>query len=175
MTNNTRELDPNTIFVRNINYQTKAEALADTFAKYGEIKRAKMLTERLFGQTFSRGSALITFNSPDAVTAVLADSDITLDNRTLQVRQASKKYIRRRDTIFVSGIPAGTTVDQLKEAFNGYNPVEAIIGRENAGNRYGYAFVKLASHQDQVRALSEKSEVPVNGEQSRISTSLKEF
>lgn len=175
MAANTDNLDPNTVFVSNINYRTNDEALRTAFAKYGEITSARILQAMYRRQRVSRGIGFVQFADPSSVTSALADTNISLDNRQLRVRQAHKKAERKRDTAFVSGIPVGSTVEQLKAAFNGYNPVDAKIVKENNGTLRGFAFVKFASTEDQTRAVNEHRQLEFNGETSRVLFARQDF
>jgi RNA recognition motif-containing protein len=46
-----------------------------------------------------------------------------------------------KSTPHVSGIPKGTTQDDLQAVFRKYNPVEIRIMREDSDGRRGFAFV----------------------------------
>ena len=43
MKSESKNIDPNTVFVKNINYKTTAEDLAKAFEKYGKIERHKII------------------------------------------------------------------------------------------------------------------------------------
>jgi RNA recognition motif-containing protein len=68
----------------------------------------------------------------------------------------------------VSGIPEGTTKQDLLEAFAGYHPVDARVSRANSAAGRGFGFVKFASETDQELAVLNCTHVMIRGEESVV-------
>ena len=148
-----QELEPRTIYIKNINFRANGEDLANFFEKYGTVKKANILTEYYRGQSVSRGIGFVEFAANESLAKVMADVQVAINekkpiifkNRALIIQQARVRQQRKRDTAFIGGISQGITVDDIKNALKAYNPVDAkIVGIINA-NRRGFAFVKFAT------------------------------
>ena len=156
-------LDPKTLFVKNIKYDTTAEGLKAVFEKYGPLQRPRILTERWKGKVWSRGMGFVEFDTPEGLQAALKDKDnLSCDGRKLVVNQARPRVQRRRDTIFIGRLPEGCTVDDLKAAVSKYNPLDAKVVYPTGG-RPGFGFVKMATPEDQEKAVKENRRVTIKG------------
>ncbi|KAH0794796.1 RNA-binding protein [Histomonas meleagridis] len=150
-----QKTQPNTLFVRNIQYTATADQLSAVFEKYGKIKKAKILTENYHGQPVPRGIGFVEFEDEEGAKKALEDkSELKLGNRVLHISQA-KVNEAKRDTIFVGGIPEGTTIKDLLDTFAKYNAKNATIICFDNGPRKGYAFVQLGSSEDREAAMKE--------------------
>ena len=172
-----RELDPNTIFLRNIPYSATDEDVKSRFSKYGEIKRVNILTERFRGQTVSRGIGFVEFASPDSVAKALDQSAeaIVINDRKLVIFQARKMLERKQDTIFVQGVPDGVTSDEIKAIFASYNAVDCRIVRYNNERFLGFGFVKLASTEDRNKAAAELKTFKLRDQESKAFPARNDF
>jgi len=70
-------------------WRTSSEALRDTFAQYGTIVEAKVVTDRDTGR--SRGFGFVTFSDPTEAENALAMNNETLDGRRITVNYALDK------------------------------------------------------------------------------------
>ena len=86
MKSESKNIDPNTVFVKNINYKTTAEDLAKAFEKYGKIESSRIMKDRIYGQFFSRGTGFVEFVESKSVEQALADNDLTVDGRKLEIK-----------------------------------------------------------------------------------------
>ncbi|KAK8867044.1 CUGBP Elav-like member 3 [Tritrichomonas musculus] len=177
MSSNNSNIDPKTVYVQNINYDTNEEELAAAFEQFGKVSSCKILKDRLYGQLFSRGKGFIEFEqSESAEKAIKNDKTITVDGRSLSVEHAYKKYERKNDTAFVSGIPRKTTNEDLINEFKDYNATDALIVYEDAyGLRGGYAFIKFASTESRNKAVEEKKKFTLLGKESKLSIARRDF
>ncbi len=74
----------NKLFVGGLSWDTDDNGLRDAFEPYGEIREAKVITDRETGR--SRGFGFVTYNSPDdANKAMEAMNGASLDGRNLKV------------------------------------------------------------------------------------------
>ena len=81
------------MFVGNLSWDTTDEKLHETFAEFGEITEAKVITDRDTGR--SRGFGFVTFSDDAAAekaSSVLDGS--TLDGRTIKVNEAQPRRER---------------------------------------------------------------------------------
>jgi RNA recognition motif-containing protein len=147
----------NSVYVRNISYQTLSQALGEEFAKFGAIQSVRIISAYNGREHVSLGFGFVEFKAPEGAAAALASPNkIVLDGRTLFVAPSREPRPRKRDTAFVVGIPKGTTQDDIKRAFAAYNPTTVRIIRESDGDRQkGFAFVTFATEDDQDKAVRE--------------------
>ena len=134
------------------------------------------MKDRIYGQFFSRGTGFVEFVESKSVEQALADNDLTVDGRKLEIKQAHKKYEPRNDTAFVSGIPQGTTKDDILNELKNFNAVDCRIVYEDAdGLRGGFAFVKFASSENRNKAVDEKKKFQLKGEESFLKPARRDF
>lgn len=168
-------VNENTLFVRNIPYSSDQNAINEYFSQFGKITAVRLLTDKFRGQVYSRGIAFVECDSAETLDKILAQESHVLQNRTLFVDKARPRVPRKRDTAFIGGIPAGTTVDALKAAFQQYNPVEAKIIRENNERSRGFGFVRFATPEDQTKAVTENRTIQLNGGESIVRFARRNF
>ena len=150
-------MQPNTLFIKNIQYSATADQLGAIFEKYGKIKTARILTENYRGQPVPRGIGFVEFEDEEGYRRALEDkSEKKLGHRILQVTQAKAPDVKR-DTVFVGGIPQGTTIKDLLDAFAKYNAKNATIICFDNGPQKGYGFVQLGSNEEREAAIKEKT------------------
>ncbi|MBD3400733.1 MAG: RNA-binding protein [Candidatus Coatesbacteria bacterium] len=78
------------LFVGSLSWDTTDESLKTTFAEYGEIVEAKVITERDTGR--SRGFGFVTFAEEADADRAKAELDGTmLDGRTIHVDEARER------------------------------------------------------------------------------------
>lgn len=152
------------IYVGHLCYKTTSEGLQKHFAQFGEVSKAIVIHERFRGSLVSRGFGFVTFANKDGYDKALAAKDLSLDGFTLRI--AAARPPRVRDTVFIGGIPKGTTVDELKAALAAFHPKEAKIAKED-GERRGFAFVQLESGDD-AQAASRQREIDLKGGKSIV-------
>jgi nucleolin len=159
----------NQIFLRNIAYKTDVQTLRTAFGKFGTVTSARIITERRYGEERSLGFGFIDFSTPEAATAAVdAPSPVVVDGRTLTIRRARPRVQRKRDTIFVSSIPEGTTDNDLKNYFAKYNPISVRIVRTNSKDSRGFAFVQFDTEEHQTAAHDENRVFQFRGEESHV-------
>jgi RNA recognition motif-containing protein len=159
----------NQIFVRNINYNTAGADLGNAFKEFGEVTGARIITQQRFGEARSLGFGFVDFATPEAAAAaVKSTTPILLDGRKLLVLAARPRVPRKRDTIFVSSIPEGTTEDDLTAYFAKYNPIAVRIVRRNTEETRGFAFVQFDSEANQAAAHAENRQFQFRGAESRV-------
>lgn len=165
------QVEPKTVFVRNIGYHTESKVIAEGFSKFGPVQGVRILTEPFRGQRVSRGAGFVEFRTEEACQSALACKEpIVVDGRTLTVFPARPRVQHKRDTIFVRGMPEGVTAEQVKEIFAKYHPTEVRLVRHDSGDRKGFAFVQLQTEEDRTLAVKECPEVQLGGGKSVVKT-----
>ena len=81
------------IFVGNLPFSTTSEALKETFAAYGEVISANVVTDRVSGR--SRGFGFVEMHSAEADAAISALNGSELEGRPLRVDQANERPPRQ--------------------------------------------------------------------------------
>jgi RNA recognition motif-containing protein len=157
----------NTIFVRNINFATSGEALGSAFGRYGEVKNVRIKTHFQGEEQVSRGFGFVEFQTAEGFNAAIAATEpLIVDDRELFIRPS--RPAQKRDTAFIRGIPEGTTEDDVKAAFEKYNPVSVRIKFFDNADSRGFGFITFDSEENQTAAVEENKEIILNGEQSTV-------
>lgn len=75
------------LYIGNVAYKTKEEALREAFAAYNSITSVRLITDKFSGQ--SRGFAFIEFSDDkEAEEAIAAMNDFELDGKKLRISEA---------------------------------------------------------------------------------------
>ncbi len=82
------------IFVSNINYATKEQALYDLFSEFGEVTSAKIITDRETGR--SRGFGFVEMGDEEGKQAIEALHEKELDGKALNVSEAKPREEKPR-------------------------------------------------------------------------------
>ncbi len=78
------------IFVAKLNFRTSSESLESLFSQYGEVKSAKVITDRDTGK--SKGFAFVEMGSEDAGVAAIAGLNETdFEGQTIVVKKAEPR------------------------------------------------------------------------------------
>ncbi|XP_033606201.1 RNA-binding protein Musashi homolog Rbp6 isoform X5 [Cryptotermes secundus] len=162
--------DPGKMFIGGLSWQTSPESLREYFSKYGEITEVMVMKDpttrrssrrdpmsvllaengvRMFA---SRGFGFITFADPASVDKVLAQGSHELDGKKIDPkvafpRRAHPKMVTRTKKIFVGGLSAPTTLEDVKNYFEQFGPIEdAMLMFDKQTNRHrGFGFVTFQS------------------------------
>jgi RNA recognition motif-containing protein len=168
------EVQPTTLFVANFPYVSTEDDLKSLFVRFGPIVAVRILHRKVRGELRSRGLGFIEFETEAAAVAAAANTEqFELGGRVLRWDRARPP--RPRDSAFIGGIPEGTTVEDLKAAFAGYNAVDARISHFDKPDRPGFGFVKFATSGDQQRAIREKTNISLNGKESIVRSARSDF
>jgi RNA recognition motif-containing protein len=83
------------IYVGNLSYDTRDDGLASAFEQYGEVRSARVITDRETGR--SRGFGFVEMEDNDAAdSAIAALNGAELDGRPLRVNEARPREPRPR-------------------------------------------------------------------------------
>ncbi|XP_014673197.1 PREDICTED: RNA-binding protein Musashi homolog 2-like, partial [Priapulus caudatus] len=138
--------DPGKMFVGGLSWQTTPEGLREYFSKFGEVTECMVMRDPTTKR--SRGFGFVTYGNPEAVDKVLSHGPHELDQKKIDPkvafpRRAHPKMVTRTKKIFVGGLSANTTVDDLKSYFEQFGRIEdAMLMFDKATQRHrGFGFV----------------------------------
>lgn len=80
------------LYVGNLPYSTNDDELKELFGQYGEVSRARVITDRYTGQ--SRGFGFVDMNPEEADAAVEALNNFQFGGRYLKVNEAKPREPR---------------------------------------------------------------------------------
>ncbi|XP_012351006.1 RNA-binding protein Musashi homolog Rbp6 isoform X6 [Apis laboriosa] len=142
--------DPGKMFIGGLSWQTSPESLREYFTKYGDITEVMVMKDPTTRR--SRGFGFITFADPASVDKVLAQGNHELDGKKIDPkvafpRRTHPKMVTRTKKIFVGGLSAPTTLEDVKNYFEQFGPIEdAMLMFDKQTNRHrGFGFVTFQS------------------------------
>lgn len=138
--------DPGKMFIGGLSWQTSPESLKEYFSKFGEISEVMVMKDPTTRR--SRGFGFVTFCDPASVDKVLAQGTHELDGKKIDPkvafpRRAHPKMVTRTKKIFVGGLSAPTTIEDVRTYFEQFGPIEdAMLMFDKQTNRHrGFGFV----------------------------------
>jgi len=142
--------DPGKMFIGGLSWQTTPERLREHFGKYGEIQESMVMRDPITKR--SRGFGFVTFTDPGSIDKVLANGPHELDSKVVDPKVAfprrpntanQPKLVTKTKKIFVGGLSASTTVEDVKAYFEQFGQIEdAMLMFDKATQRHrGFAFV----------------------------------
>ncbi|XP_023230502.1 RNA-binding protein Musashi homolog Rbp6-like isoform X8 [Centruroides vittatus] len=138
--------DPGKMFVGGLSWQTAPEGLRDYFSKFGDITEVMVMKDPTTRR--SRGFGFVTFAEPSSVDKVLANGPHELDGKKIDPKvafpkRAHPKMVTRTKKVFVGGLSAPTTLDDVKNYFQQFGRIEdAMLMFDKQTNRHrGFGFV----------------------------------
>lgn len=142
--------DPGKMFIGGLSWQTSPEGLREYFTKYGDITEVMVMKDPTTRR--SRGFGFITFADPASVDKVLTQGNHELDGKKIDPkvafpRRTHPKMVTRTKKIFVGGLSAPTTLEDVKNYFEQFGPIEdAMLMFDKQTNRHrGFGFVTFQS------------------------------
>jgi len=138
--------DPGKMFVGGLSWQTTPEGLKEYFAKFGEISEVMVMKDPTTRR--SRGFGFVTFGDTTGVDRVLAHGTHTLDGKKIDPkvafpRRANPKMVTKTKKIFVGGLSATSTLEDVKAYFEQFGKIEDVMLMfDKQTNRHrGFGFV----------------------------------
>ncbi|XP_063972397.1 RNA-binding protein Musashi homolog Rbp6 isoform X3 [Diachasmimorpha longicaudata] len=142
--------DPGKMFIGGLSWQTSPESLREYFTKYGDVTEIMVMKDPTTRR--SRGFGFITFADPSSVDKVLAQGNHELDGKKIDPkvafpRRTHPKMVTRTKKIFVGGLSAPTTLEDVKNYFEQFGPIEdAMLMFDKQTSRHrGFGFVTFQS------------------------------
>ncbi|XP_013781504.2 RNA-binding protein Musashi homolog Rbp6-like [Limulus polyphemus] len=117
------------MFIGGLSWQTAPETLKEYFGKYGDITEVMVMKDPSTRR--SRGFGFITFADPNSVDKVLSNGPHELDGKKVDPKvafpkRAHPKMVTRTKKIFVGGLSASTTLEDVKNYFQQYGLVSTV-------------------------------------------------
>eukprot|EP00088_Acartia_fossae_P017391 TRINITY_DN1986_c1_g1_i1.p1 TRINITY_DN1986_c1_g1~~TRINITY_DN1986_c1_g1_i1.p1 ORF type:complete len:407 (+),score=76.48 TRINITY_DN1986_c1_g1_i1:102-1322(+) len=138
--------DPGKMFIGGLSWQTTPENVREYFSKYGEVAEVMVMKDPATRR--SRGFGFITFSNASSVQQVLAISNHTIDGKVVEPkvavpRKTNPKLVLRTKKIFVGGLSATTSLEDIKAYFEQFSKVkESMLAIDKVTNRHrGFGFV----------------------------------
>ncbi|KAL8630341.1 hypothetical protein Q9189_003978 [Teloschistes chrysophthalmus] len=175
------------LFVGNLSWNVDEDWLVREFEKFGEIKNARIMTDRETGR--SRGFGYVEFvNYADGIKAQGEMKEAIIDGRTINIdfsqpkkdkpvgdyQDRSKKYGDQTNppstTIFCANLDFGATQDEVSEAFGEHGEIKAvrIPTDPGTGQMKGFAYVEFNSLDDATAAFEAMKGTAINGRPIRV-------
>uniref|UniRef100_A0A803MGM8 RRM domain-containing protein n=1 Tax=Chenopodium quinoa TaxID=63459 RepID=A0A803MGM8_CHEQI len=149
------------------------DTLTKYFANYGEVVDSVIMKDRMTGQP--RGFGFITYADPGVVDIVIKEDHIINDKqveikRTIPKGAAAQTNGFKTKKIFVGGIPATVTEDELKDFFSKYGNVmehEIILDHATKRSR-GFGFVVFDHEKVVDEILADGNMIDMSGSRVEI-------
>ncbi|XP_044015819.1 RNA-binding protein Musashi homolog Rbp6 isoform X7 [Aphidius gifuensis] len=142
--------DPGKMFIGGLSWQTSPESLREYFSNFGDITEVMVMKDPTTRR--SRGFGFITFADPASVDKVLSHGNHELDGKKIDPkvafpRRTHPKMVTRTKKIFVGGLSAPTTLEDVKNYFEQFGPIEdAMLMFDKQTSRHrGFGFVTFQS------------------------------
>eukprot|EP00612_Vaucheria_litorea_P004820 CAMPEP_0171463260 /NCGR_PEP_ID=MMETSP0945-20130129/6991_1 /TAXON_ID=109269 /ORGANISM="Vaucheria litorea, Strain CCMP2940" /LENGTH=301 /DNA_ID=CAMNT_0011989995 /DNA_START=304 /DNA_END=1206 /DNA_ORIENTATION=+ len=179
------------VYVGNLGYDTKAEALEEVFSTCGTVSHVNLLTDFETGN--SRGFAFVTFASPEeAQTAVDTLNGTDIDGRSIRVNPTRAK--RGNDSmmddrgpsnksfqsdvpdeakLFIGNLGWDTSSDDLMRAFSEFGTVvdAKVIKDRETGNSRGFGFISFENPASAEKAIHTMDGMELGGRDIRVTVS----
>lgn len=162
-------VDAARVYVGNLPFQYSDAELKQEFSRFGNVTRVLIPKSWFRGQASSRGFGFVSFEKAEEVSAALAASDVVIKGRTIRI--ASARAPTPKVTAFISGIPEGTTVQEIEAVLGKFGVAESNIVKANTSDRKGFAFVKFNTPEGLINAVKECGTMTLHGGESRCSVS----
>ncbi|KAL9555733.1 hypothetical protein MBANPS3_002230 [Mucor bainieri] len=154
--------DITTLFVKNLNFSTTAEALRNSFKGITGYRSSRINVKpdaKNPGKTLSMGFGFIEFDSKsNAEKALKAMQGFNLDGHTLELKlshrkadTSSKKSSKTPETtkLVVRNVPFEATDKDLRELFGAYGQLKSLrMPKKFNGGHRGFAFLDFLTKQE---------------------------
>jgi len=137
--------DPGKMFIGGLSWQTTPEGMKEHFSKFGDIAEVMVMKDPTTRR--SRGFGFVTFSDASSVDKVLAHGSHDLDGKKIDPKVAFPRRahpkVTRTKKIFVGGLSAPSTLDDVKNYFEQFGRIEdAMLMFDKQTNRHrGFGFV----------------------------------
>ncbi len=160
--------DPGKMFIGGLSWQTTPESIREYFSMFGELTEVMVMKDPATRR--SRGFGFITFSDPSAVDKVLSFPLHQLDGKMVEPkvavpRKTNPNLFMRTKKIFVGGLSATTSLEDVKEYFEQFSKVrDAMLAYDKVTNRHrGFGFVTF-DNDEVVDKICEIHFHEINGE-----------
>jgi len=159
--------DPGKMFIGGLSWQTTPENVREYFSQFGDVAEVMVMKDPATRR--SRGFGFITFSNSGSVNKVLAYPAHQLDGKLIEPkvavpRKTNPKLVMRTKKIFVGGLSATTSLEDVKAYFEQFSKVkESMLAYDKVTNRHrGFGFVTF-DNEDVVDKICEIHFHEING------------
>eukprot|EP00090_Calanus_glacialis_P040888 TRINITY_DN7158_c0_g1_i1.p1 TRINITY_DN7158_c0_g1~~TRINITY_DN7158_c0_g1_i1.p1 ORF type:complete len:420 (-),score=109.44 TRINITY_DN7158_c0_g1_i1:1413-2672(-) len=159
--------DPGKMFIGGLSWQTTPESVREYFSQFGDVAEVMVMKDPATRR--SRGFGFITFSNPGSVNKVLSYPAHQLDGKLIEPkvavpRKSNPKLVMRTKKIFVGGLSATTSLEDIKAYFEQFSKVkESMLAYDKVTNRHrGFGFVTF-DNEDVVDKICEIHFHEING------------
>jgi len=159
--------DPGKMFVGGLSWQTTPESVREYFSQFGDVAEVMVMKDPATRR--SRGFGFITFTQASSVGKVLNYPAHQLDGKLIEPkvavpRKSNPKLVMRTKKIFVGGLSATTSLEDIKAYFEQFSKVkESMLAYDKVTNRHrGFGFVTF-DNEDVVDKICEIHFHEING------------
>jgi len=159
--------DPGKMFIGGLSWQTTPENVREYFSQFGDVAEVMVMKDPATRR--SRGFGFITFSNSASVNKVLAYPAHQLDGKLIEPkvavpRKTNPKLVMRTKKIFVGGLSATTSLEDVKAYFEQFSKVkESMLAYDKVTNRHrGFGFVTF-DNEDVVDKICEIHFHEING------------
>lgn len=159
--------DPGKMFVGGLSWQTTPESVREYFSQFGDVAEVMVMKDPATRR--SRGFGFITFSQAGSVSKVLNYPAHQLDGKLIEPkvavpRKSNPKLVMRTKKIFVGGLSATTSLEDIKNYFEQFSKVkESMLAYDKVTNRHrGFGFVTF-DNEDVVDKICEIHFHEING------------
>ncbi|OHE92724.1 RNA recognition domain-containing protein [Colletotrichum orchidophilum] len=167
-------IETTSLFVRNLNFSTTTEKLAETFKPLDGFVSARVKTKmdpKKPGQVLSMGFGFVVFKTKEQAQAALTSMDgFVLESHTLAVKASHKgqdaaeerrredkarKAAGQRTKIVIKNLPFEATKKDIRTLFSTYGQLRAVRLPKKFGNSTrGFAFAEFVTPREAENALN---------------------
>ncbi|OLN84359.1 Multiple RNA-binding domain-containing protein 1 [Colletotrichum chlorophyti] len=168
------DVETTSLFVRNLNFTTTTERLAETFKPLDGFVSARVKTKmdpKKPGQVLSMGFGFVVFKTKEQAQAALKSMDgFVLEGHTLAVKASHKgqdaaeerrredkarKAAGQRTKIVIKNLPFEATKKDIRTLFGTYGQLRAVRLPKKFGNSTrGFAFAEFVTPREAENALN---------------------
>jgi len=159
--------DPGKMFIGGLSWQTTPESIREYFSSFGDLAEVMVMKDPATRR--SRGFGFITFSDPTGVEKVLKYPVHQLDGKIVEPkvavpRKTNPKLVMRTKKIFVGGLSATTSLEDIRAYFEQFSHVQdAMLAYDKITNRHrGFGFVTF-DNEDVVDKICEIHFHEING------------
>jgi len=149
------------LFIGGIPWSTTDATFTQFFSKYGELQDSVIIRDK--HTRASRGFGFVKYTDPTAIDKVLAEPELVLDGRKLEVKVAIPKdemedpNPTKTKKLFIGGLSQATTDVEFKEHFAQFGTITdavVMVDKETRRSRC-FGFVTYESEDVAERVLSQ--------------------
>jgi squid-like protein len=150
------------LFLGGLSWDTEEQDILNYFSKFGQIANVNIKYDSVTGKP--RGFGFITFGNAASIDQVLAGGPHMIKNRAVDPKRPRTKPAFKK--IFVGGVDADMSKDEIKSYFERFGAVEGIECPfdKQRGRRREFCFIIFDTEEAAEAAIAEPKQVVGNKE-----------